>query len=310
MSNPIIDFIELSDSGSLTANRTYVIREDHTVTSSSATIPENVTLYFWGGILLPHSAGIALTGNHTRIIAPAVQIFAADLTVNGTWEIDRAYPQWFGAKTYASVNSSSIDSAPAINKAITMKRTGEVFLPRGHYRVNSSIEVTNGIKLTGEPGFAYSSDILTQGTVLTAGASSISSISMTKNSEGLFFHLAYATACGNQTLMRVYRGTSTNYTQYVDIPITGTTYLYDNGISVCGFKWENIGSEYLTSLNTNITSICYKGKNIECYASSPPSLGTWQDGDITFNTGTGTTTAHWIYLSGAWRPNHDFFLKS
>jgi hypothetical protein len=59
MSNPDINFIEFPDSGSLTANRTYVIRKDHTVTGSSATMPENVTLYFMGGILLSCDASKA-----------------------------------------------------------------------------------------------------------------------------------------------------------------------------------------------------------------------------------------------------------
>jgi hypothetical protein len=68
MSNPNIDFIEFPDSGSLTANRTYVIRK-----------------------------------NHTRIIAPAEQIFDANLAVGGTWDIERAYPQWFGAKAYTNL---------------------------------------------------------------------------------------------------------------------------------------------------------------------------------------------------------------
>jgi hypothetical protein len=653
MSNPSIEFLEFPDSGSLTANRTYVIRKDHTVTSSSATMPENVTLIFMGGILSP-SGSITLTGNRTRIIASAEQIFATSLNVGGTWEIERAYPQWFGAKSYASLSSSIIDSAAAINKAILMKGTGEVLIPRGYYRIDSTIEVKSGIVLTGELG-GRPRDGVSWGTALVAGSSSLSSytdgyfmrvnvsgsswakefpdpgttvknlvflndwknvanlkgmctagsfevntcfwfyfkqviknlfvysdlrkivnctfngagnihsgdplyafdldslgdalifehngihdtattskalhvvmcnggtissniinndvliegskgivyssnhmeagaqlvindanvttmnnffqkgtrpslvvksasnghapvvkssgdlflfydkevsdtssydidtiseydvqvsnrcslefsqsyrywvlsgsitamyifgiavcddsgnpvtdfneqsyllssegrimsglhvmnsayinnllvptaygygpipytkwhlnsgnyyykyqilwdkkrrivgnsgnftwesgssVSLTKNSNGILFHLANSPAsCGNQAMLRVYRGTSSSsYSQYIDIPLTGSVYLYDNGISVCGFKWKTLTStENITSANTNIVSIRYKGNKIECEAPSAPSYGTWQEGDIVYNTSTSGSTALWIYSGGAWR---------
>jgi hypothetical protein len=80
--------------------------------------------------------------------------------------------------------------------------------------------------------------------------------------------------------------------------------MYDNGISICGFKWKELTSdENLTSFNTNITitSLRYSGANIECKAPTAPSYGTWQEGDIVYNTDISSTTSHWIYLSGVWR---------
>jgi hypothetical protein len=53
---------------------------------------------------------------------------------------------------------SGVDSSAAINKAIQMKLTGEVFLPRGIYKVNNTIKVRCGIILTGELGMYDNSE--------------------------------------------------------------------------------------------------------------------------------------------------------
>ena len=672
MANPTTDFIEFPDSGNLTADRTYVVRTNHTLTSTTSIIPANITLIFMGGMLLkPSSSSPTLTGNRTRIVAPPEQIFSADLTVGGTWEIERAFPQWFGAKSYPTYNSTFTDSAPAIKNAILMKGTGEVFLPRGYYRVDSCIDVKAGITLLGETGGRdqeipnNSGLYYARGTILMAGSTMLSNytdgymmrinvsngsweyeypdpgtiirnivffntwrnieglkgicaaggfaldncswkwikqavcalpvysdqrkivnctfsaagsmnqsesklyafelnslgdslvfennamhdfgsnvqglyinrcnggtitsniinndvkidgskaviysanhmekwaqleivdsnvksmsnffwkgkkpslivrsasnghtpvvkssndsflfydnspseeayipintvnkfdiqissrcnlefsqsyrfwvragaitqmsphglavckedgttpvndfnyysynlssegrimpgyhvmstaysnklniptsyaynvdnntkwtlssgnyyykwqilwdrkrkivgnsgtftpysqnpipqpppyITLTQNQGGLLFHLANSeTSNGVQAMIRLYRGTSLTYTQYVDIPLAGAYYLYDNGFSVCGFKWETLTSdENLLTVNTNIISISYKGINIECKgtAAPPAGVGSWEEGDIVFNTNTGTNTTHWIYLSGAWR---------
>ncbi|MDR2914317.1 MAG: glycoside hydrolase family 55 protein [Tannerella sp.] len=654
---------ELPTTG-ITANTAYVVSGNTSL--GTTTFPVGVTLYFMGGII----SGTTLTGNKTKIIAPITQIFNASLNVTGTWDIDRSYPQWFGAQSYTSISTSSVDCAAAINKAILMKQTGEVFIPRGWYRVNSSIIVKNGIILSGEPGIPYEI-VATTGTVLVPGASlssytggffmrhninstgdswevnhaagtvikylqfsnqyyggiepvvnlrgilsvgsieidscfwwnfkqafselflysdlkkvtkcacwhgwndreihtgatlyafdfnslgdgflfeqnavaksfftesgekmtkalrvnmcnggridanilnndvliegskaitftsnhledgaqvefrnsnvtsmnnfftkgtlpslvvnsasdangpvvkssgdlflfydkregdtssydittiseydvqvkgslpslefsqtyryrvlageitammthgilvcdassnpisafnqqsyllstqgrimphnnvvnsnyvndiltpnafgyghhdgakwnkepgtyyykyqilwdrarliagqsgiltwiapSGNSIYMTENGPGLLIRFANGALCGNQSILRLYRGTSTNYTQYIDIPVTGADALYDNGFSISGFRWKSIGGEYLTSVNTNITAIRYNGKNIECKAPAAPIVGTWTEGDIVFNTNPNTTnpnTVHWIFLGGAWR---------
>jgi len=88
---------------------------------------------------------------YSSIIAPITQIFDVTLNVTGSWEINRSYPQWFGAIA-ATSQSAAVDCAAAINKAILMKSTGEVFMPRGVYRVDSTIRVRAGIVLRGDPG--------------------------------------------------------------------------------------------------------------------------------------------------------------
>ena len=77
--------------------------------------------------------------------APCAYIFN-EVKVTGMWHIDRAYPQWFAAP-------GCDDWSGPINKAITLKRTGEVFLQRGLYPTKHSIRVRYGIELTGENGF-------------------------------------------------------------------------------------------------------------------------------------------------------------
>ena len=88
------------------------------------------------------------------------------------WTMERAYPQWFGAQNCAdlllsahayfsaggpdniTLGNSKIDeiadSSDAINAAIQLKRTGEVFIPQGFYKICNYIHILPGIKLVGE----------------------------------------------------------------------------------------------------------------------------------------------------------------
>ncbi len=86
-----------------------------------------------------------IEGNASSLQAPIKKIFAPGISVEGKWVLDRAYPQWFE-------DSKTANWAVAINKAITMKGTGEVFLPRGEYSIASTIFVKFGIALVGEAG--------------------------------------------------------------------------------------------------------------------------------------------------------------
>lgn len=126
-------------------------------TTPTITIGKNVTLIFDGGCI---SGDFKLVGNKTTIQAPIAQIFDG-VTVEGDWICDRAYPQWFDGEAGKQPWITDIkdsdgqltdphDCSPAINKAIKMKKIGEVFLPMGHYYVARRIEMTHGIRLVGE----------------------------------------------------------------------------------------------------------------------------------------------------------------
>ena len=78
-------------------------------------------------------------------VAPPIQVFDDGIEVIGNWHMDKAYPQWFAP-------SNCTNWTPPIHKAITMKRTGVVFLQRGLYKVQSSIHIPYGIQLVGEAG--------------------------------------------------------------------------------------------------------------------------------------------------------------
>lgn len=137
------------------AGKTYVISQD-IVLSTSETIAPDVTLIFQGGKITSKSA-VTLTGNHTKIVAPIGRIFADKVSVKGSWDIDRAYPQWFGATTYdnfVNYNSQTVvkESGEAINKAIIMKQRGEVFLVKGIYIIANPIILHDGIILLGDRG--------------------------------------------------------------------------------------------------------------------------------------------------------------
>jgi hypothetical protein len=154
------------------AGKSYIVSRNHEIIGDYNF--GEITLFFTDGILERGKGNETgqLKGNGTRIVAPIKQIFDCDIDFeNSSWNIERAYPQWFGAvncaeKLLAVNNLSSsaetekelisaaidnmVDSSDAINNAIKLKKHGEVFLPRGFYKISKFINVTNGIQLVGE----------------------------------------------------------------------------------------------------------------------------------------------------------------
>ncbi len=169
--------------GAVQANSTFVVDRNYTVnelfgapfipagaTTEQVTVPDNVTLIFKGG-KITWIDDCKIIGNNTRIVAPIEQIFDENIIPSGSWAIDRAYPQWFGFTPLTGLtdyrNTSAQDAGIAINKAIKMKKSGEVFLPKGFYPIQSPIIMYVGIKLMGEFGMAGEQDeYLHSGTVL------------------------------------------------------------------------------------------------------------------------------------------------
>jgi hypothetical protein len=153
------------------ADTTYVVTTDKTI-SGTKILATNITLIFAGGKLLGSGT---VKANNTFLIAPITKIFDINLNLTGSWIMDRAYPQWFGAKNTANnATDASMDAAPAINKAIQLKRAGEVFLPRGQYVIKDSIRLKYGVILCGEAAWSYQAaenspnqnDYENQGTVI------------------------------------------------------------------------------------------------------------------------------------------------
>ena len=130
----------------------YVVTQDHTVTTDM-TMQEGVTLIFEGGKL---TGSAKITGNYTQIIASKTQIFDTSLSFDGIWNINRAYPEWFGAKP--SIRSKPFDCSIAINKAIELKQVGEVYISRGNYYIKYPINMKYGIILCGEKALMISEE--------------------------------------------------------------------------------------------------------------------------------------------------------
>ena len=126
----------------------------------SIAIASGVSLVFDGGMIAGALTGntdnpestLKLVGNFTSVEAPITQIFGDTVTASGYWHIDRAYPQWFDAvaSTQSYYTDKPHDCSVAINKAVEMKMSGEVFLPAGVYLVSHTIRLRHGINLIGD----------------------------------------------------------------------------------------------------------------------------------------------------------------
>ena len=94
-----------------------------------------------------------LVGDFAQIEAPLVEIFGSKVKVEGDWLNDRVYPQWFGAVAYKSCGealaASSVCSADAIERAAKMAVSGDVFIPRGYYRIARTIKLPFGVNICG-----------------------------------------------------------------------------------------------------------------------------------------------------------------
>ena len=73
----------------------------------------------------------------------------------------------------------------------------------------------------------------------------------------------------------------------VEVPVCGGSLLYDNGICVCGFKWERCPEPQEMPFNDGITGIEYHGQNVVVYSTKRVDFakGQWSVGDRVYNVG-------------------------
>lgn len=111
-------------------NVIYKIVADIDFNGANLTIPPNCTLDFQGGSF---SNG-TLVGNNTKIKAGLNKIFDTNITLNGTWDIDEAYPEWFGEKTSTSIQLC-LDYFPVVK------------LGNSTYTCSTSVVISNSAKV-------------------------------------------------------------------------------------------------------------------------------------------------------------------
>lgn len=114
-----------------------------------------------------------LVGDFAQIEASLEEIFSSTVKIEGDWLNDRVYPQWFGAVAYKSCGeasaASSVCSADAIERAAKMAVSGEVFIPRGYYRIARTIKLPFGVNIRGASSVEWDYDGVTKyGTVLVS----------------------------------------------------------------------------------------------------------------------------------------------
>lgn len=91
-------------------NTIYEVRYSFNLSGASVTIPSNCVLKFVGGMLVNGT----VTGTNTKIDAPFVRIFSDNISLAGTWALDKFPVSWYGGE----VNDSSVDISVVISKIL------------------------------------------------------------------------------------------------------------------------------------------------------------------------------------------------
>lgn len=128
---------------------------------TNLTIGQNSMLYLqWHSVF---GSG-TLVGAFAQIEAPLVEIFSSTINFDGYWLNDRVYPQWFGAVAYKSCGEASaagsVCSAEAIEHAAKMAVYGEVFIPRGYYRIARTIKLLFGVNICGASSLEWEYEVI------------------------------------------------------------------------------------------------------------------------------------------------------
>lgn len=101
-------------------------------------LPEGSILEFTGGVI---SNG-KIKGNNIFVTAPAYQIFADNLSIQGNFYSQNVYVEWFGAR-----NDGKTDCSEALTKAIEFG--GNITFKSGIYLIKQQIVLSNNINLKG-----------------------------------------------------------------------------------------------------------------------------------------------------------------
>ena len=109
--------------------------------------------------------------------------------------------------------------------------------------------------------------------------------------------------------LRLFRGTTTGtYTEYVDIPITGASFVQDNGIMVDGYYWQPVTSatqftDEVDDLNSFIVAYYEFNNSNSVIHAKGVTLPTDTDGFVAYDTYETYTTKQ-TFNGTAWVTNY------
>lgn len=124
-------------------NTIYKITTDLNLNTAILELPANCTLDFQGGSF---SNG-TIIGSNTKIKAGLNKIFDTNITLNGSWNVNEVYPEWFGI-IGIDANQDTACIQKAIDSCISTNFKS-VVLQNRIYQINSVLNITTNCKIEG-----------------------------------------------------------------------------------------------------------------------------------------------------------------
>lgn len=221
-------------SSSSYANARWIISSEVYIPSGTTlSIPVNVTLVAYGGVL----SGVGnLNGNQTKIEAQFEQLFEDTINLGGTWNVNMSHPEWFGD------GSETVDCSKKIQKAANLIAVGhnDSYVP--NYPVSGFF--TKGGKIVCKP---YSKYLITQTINLSVGHSFDGGNSnfiygITSTTERFMFKLNLNSS-GTSVMLQAGQWDAISNLRLINPKLINKAYGIYCASQICSF--ENIYSEYL-----------------------------------------------------------------
>ena len=92
---------------------------------------------------------------------------------------------------------------------------------------------------------------------------------------------------------------------YVEIPLCGARFIYDNYINVNGYPWlagqgTSTSAFFPAATPALIDAVEFQNASIRAWDSARPSTTGWLKNDMVFNNGTSATPVLWSFNGTAW----------
>lgn len=261
-------------------NSIWEIRKVYDLNNAWIALPENVTLKFVGGKLTNYDY---IQGFKTKIIAGFDNIFDGSGGLIGTWKIDKAYPQWFGA----TGNGIDYDTT-ALQK--TLDLGGTVYVPDGTYLFSKITLSVNGTELKLSNNAVFSStanlsnaiEITADNCIITGGTLNVPAVFDGTNTKWLYANI-FVTGVNTRI-----KGMTLNNVQKVGIGFRDTYRCYVEGCTIngnyagtwtevetahFGITWDAGGTGGTFVCDGNTINTCVQGIYVGNYSSAADETG-------------------------------------